>query len=64
VNKPRKSAAFWDKECNQLIRRRKAALFKLKKFLAWEHFLSYKKEEANTKSRKRNFKKEYFKKFC
>jgi hypothetical protein len=32
VNKSRISATFWGKACIQLIRRRKAALFKLKEF--------------------------------
>jgi hypothetical protein len=59
VNKSRKSASFWDEECNWLIRRRKAALFKLKEFPTGENFLSYKKEEAKAKSRLRKIKKFY-----
>jgi hypothetical protein len=64
VNKTRKLASFWDKEFNQLIRRRKAALFKLKEFPSRENVLLYKKKEAMAKSGLRKIKKEYFKKFC
>jgi hypothetical protein len=39
-----------DKECNRLLRRRKAALFKLKEFPTRENFLSYKKKESLAKS--------------
>jgi hypothetical protein len=46
-----------------LIRRRKAVLFKLKEFPTWQHFQSYKKEEAMAKSGLRKIKREYFKKF-
>lgn len=64
VNKSCKSAAFWDEECIRLIRRRKAALLKLKEFPTRENFLLYKKEEAKGKSGLRKIEKEYFKKFC
>jgi hypothetical protein len=64
VNKSWKPAAFWDEECNQLFRRRKAVLLKLKEFPTRENFLSYKKEEAKVKSGLRKIKKEYFKKCC
>jgi hypothetical protein len=63
VNKSWKPAAFWDEECNRLIRRN-AALLKLKQFPTRENFLSYKNEEAKAKSGLRKIKKECFKKFC
>jgi hypothetical protein len=44
VSKSRTSVAFGDEECNRLIRRRKAALFKLKEFPTQENFLSYEKK--------------------
>jgi hypothetical protein len=63
LKKSWKAAAFWDEECNRLIRRIKAVLLKLKEFPTRENVLSYKKEEAKAKSGIRKIKRDNLRNF-
>lgn len=59
-----KASPWWNEECEEKVRLRKAAFLKFKHLSTLENFLSYKRLDASAKSFFQMRKKEYFLEFC
>ncbi|CAG5103233.1 Protein of unknown function [Cotesia congregata] len=57
-------SAWWNGECDRLVRLRKAALLKFKANRSCDNFIAYKKAQAEALVGLRRIKKESFKNFC